>query len=129
MSGSKVSEYVRAVSNFQPFDQEVGSFVAVFFSDANITFRSIDGVLFTVHKKMLIRCGPGLLEDIESRIDSERRINLPEISSVLELLFQYVYPNFCPSLDVAFDVVEALGNAGEKYGVVYAIIGCCSFMR
>jgi len=67
---------------------------------------------------------------MEPSIDSEGTIHLPEKSSVLELLFQYVYPRFRPSLDdVEFDVVEALGNAGERYEVDYAIIRCWIFMQ
>jgi len=100
------------------------------FSDADITFQSIDGVLFKVHKRTLSDSGPGFLTNIDSSNASEGTIHLPEESSVLELLFQYVYPRFRPCLDrVAFHDIEALGNAAEKYEVVYAIIRCWLFMR
>ena len=107
---------------------QVGSLGAVHFPDADITFKSIDGVKFKAHKNALACLYPGFLRNIESSIDSEETI-LPEKSSVLERM------RFRPLLlmdvqVVGFDVVtvEALGNAGEKYGVYYAIIGCWIFM-
>ena len=109
---------------------QVGSFVAVCFQDANITFQSIDGVLFDAHKKDLIYSGPGFLKNTEFSIDSEGRIHLAENSSALELLLQYIYPYFWPSLDDAtFDVIEALGNAAEKYEVRHATIVCRILMQ
>ena len=97
-----------------PAISQVSSFLAVSFLDADITFQSIDGVLFKVHKCVLVILGHGFLKSIESSIDSERMIYLPKNSLVLELLFQYVYSCFCLSLDdVESDVVEALRNARE----------------
>ena len=109
-----------AVSNFHAIYQ-VSSFVAVRFQDADIAFQSSDGVLFDAHKDALIFCGSNFLEN---SVDSEGTIHLPETRRY-ELLFQYVYSYLCPSLDdVPFEVVEALGDAAEKYKVRYAIMVC-----
>ncbi|KAF9002363.1 hypothetical protein BDQ17DRAFT_1280633 [Cyathus striatus] len=92
-------------------------------SDADVTFRSSDGVLFALHK-MNLNLFTGGFPSADFKVEDEV-IDLPEISTVLDLLFQFVYPQQLPSLGgVEFDTVHALALAAEKY-FVYSAMGVC----
>jgi hypothetical protein len=57
-------------------------------------------------------------------------IQLPEKSVILDLLFQFCYPERHPELyDLKFDVLAELAEAAEKYKVFSAISICKIVMR
>ena len=52
-------------------------------------------------------------------------IQLPEKSTILDLLFQFCYPERHPELnDLAFDILAELAEAAEKYKV-FSAVGIC----
>ena len=52
-------------------------------------------------------------------------IQLPEKSVILDLLFQFCYPERQPELnDLAFDILAELAEAAEKYKVFSATSIC-----
>jgi len=101
------------------------------FPDADVSFQSVDDVLFKAHRHTMSLCAPGFFAKTDTNaIDSEGIIHLPEKSALLELLFQHVYiKSRSPCLDdVAFDDLEALGDAAEKYRVFHAMNMCWIYM-
>ncbi|KAF8989149.1 hypothetical protein BDQ17DRAFT_1373442 [Cyathus striatus] len=91
--------------------------------DADVTFKSIDGVLFALHKRNL-SIHTGGFPPADSSVESEP-IQLTEKSEVLELLFQFVYPPGVPILvDVSFELLVELARAAEKYNVYIATPLC-----
>ena len=57
-------------------------------------------------------------------------VQLVEPAAVLELLFQYVYPQRHPNLQlVEFEVLNGLAEAVEKYQVYPALEHCKMFMQ
>jgi hypothetical protein len=57
-------------------------------------------------------------------------IQLPEKSVILDLLFQFCYPERHPELnDLAFDILAELAEAAEKYKVFSAISICRIVMK
>ncbi|KAJ7778595.1 hypothetical protein DFH07DRAFT_1056036 [Mycena maculata] len=121
--------------------------------DANVVFRSCDGVLFRIHRANLQTNTRGLPPpEISTRGEvvrltesslifryfSSRRhpttsreaVPLPEPSATLELLFQYIYPRRHPALDeIVFPDLAALAEAAEKYQVFSAMNICRIRMR
>ncbi|EGO29275.1 hypothetical protein SERLADRAFT_377903, partial [Serpula lacrymans var. lacrymans S7.9] len=52
-------------------------------------------------------------------------VDLSESSEVLELLFQYMYPQRQPSLSgLQFSLLDSLANTAEKYQVYSALEIC-----
>ncbi|KAF8975842.1 hypothetical protein BDQ17DRAFT_1194249, partial [Cyathus striatus] len=92
--------------------------------DADVTFKSSDGVLFSLHKKNLATHSGGF-PPADTSV-GEERIGLPEDSETLELLFQFVYPdNEVPDLsDISLTLLMKLASAAEKYAVRSAIPLC-----
>ncbi|KAJ7195862.1 hypothetical protein C8J57DRAFT_1207536 [Mycena rebaudengoi] len=97
-------------------------------ADADITFKSSDGVQFRVHRKNLEVCAEGFPP---AEISSTGEVvALTETSATLELLFQFMYPKRHPALDTTpFTVLEPLAEAAEKYQVFPAINICHIRMR
>ncbi|KAF8976807.1 hypothetical protein BDQ17DRAFT_1339490 [Cyathus striatus] len=93
-------------------------------SDADVTFKSSDGVLFALHKiKLDLNTGGFPTVDFKSEYDEV--IDLPETSAVLDLLFQFIYPQPPPGLsNVSFETINALALVAEKY-IVYSAMGAC----
>ena len=61
---------------------------------------------------------------------SDEVIQLPEKSVILDLLFQFCYPERHPELnDLAFDILAELARAAEKYKVFSAISICKIVMK
>ncbi|KAJ6593013.1 hypothetical protein B0H19DRAFT_1088984 [Mycena capillaripes] len=94
-------------------------------SDADITISSSDGVLFKVHRKN-VEVHSDIFADAASatRPDNaaEEFVELSESSAVLELLFQYMYRQPQPDLQlVEFSTFAGLAEAAEKY-VVYSTL-------
>ncbi|KAJ6456790.1 hypothetical protein C8R47DRAFT_1165042 [Mycena vitilis] len=91
--------------------------------DADVTYKSSDGVLFRVHRKNLEVCS-----EVFSPVDMATHgqiVDLTESSVTLELLFQFMYPRRHPALDTTpFEVLEPLAEASEKYQVFPAMNIC-----
>jgi len=87
--------------------------------------KSSDGVLFRVHRRILEACGFNFPEHSSSGV-----ISLPEKSSILDLLFQFIYPLRRPDLKpLEFDTVRLLTICAEQYGVYAARVICKEYMR
>ncbi|KAF7372859.1 hypothetical protein MSAN_00492000 [Mycena sanguinolenta] len=99
------------------------SWSPVDFADADVKFKSSDGVLFRVHRKNLEVCTEGFPP---SEISSKGEVvELTETSVTLELLFQFMYPQRHPALDTTlFEVLEPLAEAAEKYQV-FPVMNIC----
>ncbi|KAJ6567994.1 hypothetical protein DFH09DRAFT_1155594 [Mycena vulgaris] len=96
--------------------------------DADVTFKSSDGVLFHIHRKNLEVCTEGFPpNDISTQGEI---VDLIETSATLELLFQFMYPQRHPALDTTpFEILEPLAEAAEKYQVFPAMNICHIRMR
>lgn len=104
------------------------SWPSVAAEDADVTFRSADGVLFKIHSTNLRVCSEGFAQDLPFKNDSV--CDLTEDSQTLNLLFQYIYPCTPPVLDnLGTDVVSPLADAAEKYIVYPAQRDCLHYMR
>jgi hypothetical protein len=85
---------------------------------------SCDDVLFNLHRKNL-EVHSAILADARNVENDEEPVHLTESSNVLDLLFQFMYPQPQPDLKlVEFATVAALAEAAEKY-VVYSALGWC----
>ena len=92
-------------------------------TDAEITYKSADGVLFRIHKINLEAFTEGLSPPEGSTF--EEVVELTENSAILELLFQFIYPTSGPDLSsIDFNVLESLAEAAEKYQVYTAMSIC-----
>ncbi|KAF8990734.1 hypothetical protein BDQ17DRAFT_343944 [Cyathus striatus] len=88
--------------------------------DADVSFKSSDGVLFALHRRNLATHAGGFPPP-----DTYKIINIPEHSETLELLLQFVYPPDVPELaGVPFALFMQLAYAAEKYVVYIAIPWC-----
>ena len=103
--------------------------VKVSASDADVIFSSSDGMLFKVHRKYL-EATTGAFPPADVPTNSEI-ISLTESSTILELLFQFTYPNHHPDVDsiAHFETFADLAEAAEKYGVYSAMNICKLKMR
>ncbi|KAJ6454048.1 hypothetical protein DFH09DRAFT_1385002 [Mycena vulgaris] len=94
------------------------------FADADVTFKSSDGVLFHVHRKNLEVCTEGF-PPAEISVAAGEITDLPETAETLELLFQFMYPQRHPALDTTpFEILHPLAEAAEKYQVFPAMNIC-----
>jgi hypothetical protein len=91
--------------------------------DSDITIQSSDGVLFQLHQVNLkISSGSWKV--------SMPDYQLPETSAVLDLLFQFCYPERRPDLEMLeFDILVKLASAVETYRVFSAIDVCKVTMK
>ncbi|KAJ7608257.1 hypothetical protein FB45DRAFT_1130237, partial [Roridomyces roridus] len=100
--------------------------------DSDVTFRSSDNILFLVHRKNLDNldvCAGGFPPSEMASTEGEV-VELTETSTTLELLFQFMYPQQHPALDITpFEVLEPLAEAAEKYQVFPAMNICHIRMR
>ena len=93
-------------------------------ADSDVTFESCDKVLFKVHRKNL-ECGSEGFAPPDGTVSADEPVPLSESAEVLELLFQYMYPQRIPDLGVVkFELVAGVAEAAEKYQV-YAAMGFC----
>ncbi|KAG6917840.1 hypothetical protein DXG01_000745 [Tephrocybe rancida] len=98
------------------------------FPDANVVFRSSDGVLFHIHTANLDFASDGFPP---TSIKSQHKeiVQLPEDETTLDLLFRFVYPRILPNLKVLeFDTLARLAEAVEKYQVHMGMKLCNIFM-
>ncbi|KAF7978046.1 hypothetical protein HWV62_1667 [Athelia sp. TMB] len=97
--------------------------------DADVTFRSCDGVLFKIHRNNLAVVSEGFAPP-PGTDSSNEIVSLTENAETLELLFQYMYPRRQPNLSVLrFKLLAELAEAAEKYQVFAAMASCNVSMR
>lgn len=93
--------------------------------DADMTIRSFDGVVFKIHSINVFTHAttPVPLDGSPSVWDADQ---FDEESSVLELLFAYLYPEPpLPDLeDTPFALVKKVAYAAHKYGIASAMLIC-----
>ncbi|KZP11901.1 hypothetical protein FIBSPDRAFT_173097 [Athelia psychrophila] len=97
--------------------------------DADVTFESYDHILFRVHKKNLESTSEGFSPPSGTTTSNEI-VQLSERSEVLDLLFQYAYPQRPPDLtSIPFEVFADLAEAAEKYQMFGAMEFCRLLMK
>lgn len=98
-------------------------------ADSDLAFLSNDNVLFKVHRINLEIFSEGFAAPAIVS-GEEEVVQLVEPAAVLELLFQYFYPQRHPNLHlVEFEVLNGLAEAVEKYQVYPALEHCKVFMQ
>lgn len=106
----------------------MGQIATVRAADSDLTFLSNDNVLFKVYRRNLMLSEGFAAPDMVS--GEEEVVQLVETAAVLELLFQYLYPQRQPNLRlVEFEVLNGLAEAVEKYQVYPALDHCKTFMQ
>ena len=95
-------------------------------SDADITFKSCDDVLFKVYRKYLDAHSEGFGPPNGCiTVDEDEIVALSETAEVLELIFQYMYPMRQPDLKkVEYTTLASLSETAEKYQVFSAMEIC-----
>ena len=107
----------------------MGKNATVCAADSDLTFLSDDNVLFKVHRKNIEIFSEGLAAAAKVPKDVEF-VQLVEPAAILELLFQYLYPQRHPNLkSVEFEVLNGLAEAVEKYKVYPALESCKTSMQ
>ncbi|KAF8635115.1 hypothetical protein AX15_000552 [Amanita polypyramis BW_CC] len=97
-------------------------------ADADITFQSVDGVQFRLHRKNL-GCAAAAFPGAEFESNNDEIVPVPERSEVLDLLFRFMYPERQPNLrKVTFRVLADLADTAEKYEVYSAMATCHTHM-
>ncbi|KZP04199.1 hypothetical protein FIBSPDRAFT_799760 [Athelia psychrophila] len=97
--------------------------------DADVTFESCDHVLFRVHRKNLEITSEGFSPP-SGTITSNDSVQLSERAEILDLLFQYTYPQRPPDLTlIRFEVFADLAEAAEKYQMFGAMEICRMAMK
>lgn len=87
-----------------------------------MAFESSDGVLFKIHRKNLDTHSEGFSSPEGISISPDAVVVLSETAEVLELLFQYMYPQRQPKISmVDFEILSDLAEAAEKYQVYSAL--------
>ncbi|KAG6839763.1 hypothetical protein C0991_011872 [Blastosporella zonata] len=92
-------------------------------SDADVIFKSSDDVLFHIHRKNL-EAHAGAFPPSEFSTNGEV-VSLTEDASILEKLFQYIYPQRHPDIELMdHEDLYKLAEAAEKYEV-FGVIALC----
>ncbi|KAG6917842.1 hypothetical protein DXG01_000747 [Tephrocybe rancida] len=87
------------------------------FPDANVVFRSSDGVLFHIHTANLDFASDGFPPTAITP-EPQEIVQLSEDETTLDLLFRFVYPRMLPDLEgLTFETLAQLAEAVEKYQV------------
>jgi hypothetical protein len=98
--------------------------------NADLVFRSADGVLFRIHRVYLNGAAGAFPPDLIASPPGGEWVDLAETAATLELLFAFVYPRRHPTVDkLEIDVLVKLAEAGEKYEVFAAMNVCLLCMR
>ncbi|KAK2467727.1 hypothetical protein APHAL10511_000022 [Amanita phalloides] len=96
--------------------------------DADITFQSVDNVLYYVHRKNL-ECAATGFAKATTNSDKHTIIQMTEESDILDLLLGFTYPKPTPNVkDLPFKTLSKLASAAEKYKVYSAITICNIYM-
>ena len=103
-------------------------------ASADLTFRSLDNILFKIHGKYFEATSAGFAPPPSILID-RAHIELDEPSTILEILFQFVHPPSeykryrRPDVRNLVPDTFAVAEAAEKYVVFGAINLCMMRMR
>jgi hypothetical protein len=120
---------VRAHYKISTDSVPMGQIATVCAADSDLTFLSSDNVLFKVHRRNLEMLTEGFAAPAMVSGEGEV-VQLVEPAAVLELLFQYVYPQRHPKLNlVDFEILNGLAEAAEKYQVYPALENCKAVMQ
>ncbi|KAJ7496456.1 hypothetical protein FB451DRAFT_1207852 [Mycena latifolia] len=101
-------------------------------TDADITILSSDGVIFKVHRKNLEVHSPVFASAGSTTLPENggEPVQLSETSAILDLLFQFMYPQPQPDLQVLeFETFAGLAEAAEKYTIHSALTLCRMRMK
>ncbi|KAJ7146994.1 hypothetical protein C8R44DRAFT_724686 [Mycena epipterygia] len=94
---------------------------------SDITIISSDGVLFKLHR-MNLKVHSVVFGGADSTTlpeNGDEPVQLSETSDVLDLLFQFMYPQLQPELEkLGFEICAGLAEAVEKY-IVYSALRWC----
>ena len=97
-------------------------------TDADITFQSSDAIHYRIHRKNL-ECSAAAFPAADIVSSKDDIVPMLEHSEVLDLLFQFMYPERQPNLrKVSFRVLADLAEAAEKFEVYSAIATCHGYM-
>jgi hypothetical protein len=97
-------------------------------TDSDVTFESCNKALFKVHRKNLECTSEGFAFP-DGTVSTAAQVPLSETAEVLELLFQYMYPQRAPDLKtIEFKVMVGVAEAAEKYQVYAAMELCNHYM-
>lgn len=89
---------------------------------ADITFLSSDKVYFWIHRNNLDTHSEGFSPPSSTSSPVREAVPLTETAAVLDLLFQFMYPQVQPDLHkVPFKTLAGLAEAAEKYQVYAAL--------
>ncbi|KAJ7840663.1 hypothetical protein B0H13DRAFT_1649529 [Mycena leptocephala] len=125
MAAPRISERCKVSSIAFRFELTTNSSVCA--TDADMTISSSDGVLFKVYRKNL-EVHSDVFADAEDTTRPENGdeiVYLTESSTVLDLLFQFMYRQPQPDLEaLEFKTFASLAEAAEKY-VVYSALTLC----
>ncbi|KAG6916794.1 hypothetical protein DXG01_005317 [Tephrocybe rancida] len=92
---------------------------------ADVVFKSSDNVLFHIHRKNLETQAAAFPPS--EFVTNGEIVPLTEDASTLEKLFQYVYPQRQPDIELlSFDELLKLAEAVEKYEVFHVMSACKS---
>lgn len=99
--------------------------------DADVTFASGDHILFHVHSTNLNCNSEGFAAPFGTASPSTQEVvQLTETCDVLELLFQFMYPQRSPDLSaIGFGLFLEVAEAAEKYQVYSAMQICAMQME
>lgn len=98
--------------------------------DADVIFRSSDGILFHLHRANLKTGAAGFSPDLIICPPVDGFVNLTETAATLKLLFAFLYPKRHPTLvAVEFSTLALVAEAAEKYEVYAAMNICLTRMR
>ncbi|KZP13265.1 hypothetical protein FIBSPDRAFT_753601, partial [Athelia psychrophila] len=93
--------------------------------DADILYESCDHVVFKIHSANLKNTSETLYAPVGTITHLSDTVVLTESAKVLDLLFQYMYPQRQPNLrEIEFDLLQELCEAAEKYQVFSALEVC-----
>ncbi|KAG6872284.1 hypothetical protein C0995_011227 [Termitomyces sp. Mi166 len=82
--------------------------------DADVLFKSSDGVIFRIHRKNLEVHATGF--PLSGLNPNGEILSLTEDALTLENLFSYIYPQRYPDINVmSFEDLSKLAEAAEKY--------------
>ena len=96
--------------------------------DADITFKSADGVLYHIHRKNL-DCGAAGFPPAEFRSSKDDIVPMTESSHILDLLFTFMYPTPTPDVeDLPFEILADVAEVAAKYQVFSAMTLCNIYM-
>ncbi|KAF6741714.1 hypothetical protein DFP72DRAFT_941909 [Ephemerocybe angulata] len=99
-------------------------------SDTDIVFVSSDGIRYGIHSKNLETNTGGFPPVQSGGLSVSEPVHLAEPSSVLDLLFPFIYPERQPEIeDMSFKAVIELAEAAEKYQVYSAMLACRMCLR